>query len=188
MRIRAAAALVLVMLCCAGPLPNSARAATFTLGSSLGLDVYRWRETSLISFSTAPTSTWLVTAAEPGLRLGLVLPGDDVELAALVELSVLAGEGDALTSAGLGLEGNYCFAGQSDLRPYIGLHAGAKAYGYDGETDSRTQIGAQLGLRRMVSAGHGALRFELRGNLMPGDEYDSMNSLGLRMGYELWFR
>ena len=188
MRSPSPTALALAALFCAAPLAGQARAATFTLGSSMGLDVYRWRETSLVSFSTAPASTWLVTAAEPGLRLGLVLPGDDVELAALVELSMLAGQGDAFASTGLGLEGNYCFAGESGLRPYLGLHAGAKAYGFDGETDARTQIGAQLGLRRMVASGHGALRFELRGNVMPGDEYDSMSSFGLHIGYELWFR
>jgi hypothetical protein len=176
---------VLGLLLVGGP----ARAAgpVFTLGSYLGLDSYGQDGHSLTALSTSPVSPYLFPV-EPGLRVGMVLPGERVELAAMVGATLFASEGETMSSLGCTLDGNFAFAGDEQVRPYAGLHVGLSNLGEFGSSSQMTNVGAQIGVRRMVSAGHGALRLELRGSMIGLGEGESMSDLGLRLGYDLWFR
>jgi hypothetical protein len=184
-------AIAIVAALSAVGLADDVRAAAriLTLGSSLGLDVYSQEgSSSLFVFSTTPGSPFLLPVAEPGLRIGVVLPGERVELAAQVGATVIGSEGESMHALGGTLEGNYCFAGDAEVKPYAGMHVGASRLGFDGGTTGLTNVGVQFGARRMVAAGHGAVRFELRGSLLQGDGDSSLRDLGARFGYEIWFR
>ena len=168
--------------------PALAEAPVYTLGSFLGLDVYNQESSSLVVVSTSPVSPFLLPVS-PGLRVGMVVPGEHVELAALLGTTVLATEGESVNSVGCTLEGNCAFAGDEVVRPYVGMHMGLTRIG-DSEGDSSylSDVGAQLGVRRMVSSGHGAVRLELRGSVIGDGEGENMKNFGARVGYDLWFR
>jgi hypothetical protein len=185
--MRHAAFLVAVLGLSLAAGPARAAGPVFTLGSYLGLDSYGQDGHSLAVLSTSPVSPFLFPV-EPGLRVGMVLPGERVELAAMVGATLFTSEGETMSSMGCTLDGNYAFAGDGVVRPYAGMHAGFANLGEFGSSSQMTNVGVQIGARRMVSAGHGALRLELRGSLLGLGEGDSMTDLGLRVGYDLWFR
>ncbi len=181
------AATVGALLALAGG-PARAEGTIYTLGSSLGLDFYRQDYGSLTVVSTSPSSPFLVPV-EPGLRVGMVLPGERAEIATLLGMTVLSSEGEAVSALGFGLEGNYFFAGDGKVRPYAGLHFGVMHMGdFEGSSLNLTNVGGQIGARTMVSKGHGAIRVELRASAFRGEEGVSMTNLGTRIAYDLWFR
>jgi hypothetical protein len=168
--------------------PALAEAPVYTLGSFLGLDVYNREHSSVVILSTSPASPWLLPVV-PGLRIGMVLPRERVEIAAVLGTTVIANEGSSVTSVGGTLEGNYAFAGDEVVRPYVGMHLGLTRLGdSEGDSGHLSDLGVQLGVRRMVSSGHGAVRLELRGSVIGDGESESMKNLGVRVGYDLWFR
>ncbi len=188
MRTAGIRALALGLLLAAAGGPARAEGTVYTLGSSLGLDVYHQEYGSYCVLSTTPGSP-LLFPAEPGLRLGMVLPGERAEFAVLMGMTVISTGEEAVSALGCTLEGNYAFAGDREVRPYLGVHAGIARSGLSsGEGTGLTNVGAQIGVRRMVSGGHGAVRLELRGSALGGDAGTGMTDLGVRVGYDLWFR
>ena len=186
MRIAAIHAAALGLLLASGP--ALAEAPVYTVGSYCGLDAYSREGSTLVVLSTSPVSPFLLPV-EPGLRVGMVLPGERVELAGLLGTTVFAGEGTSVTSLGCALEGNYAFAGDEVARPYVGMHLGLmRLSGFESDAGYVSDVGVQLGARRMVSSGHGALRLELRGSVIGSGDGWSMTDLGVRVGYDLWFR
>jgi hypothetical protein len=171
----------------AAALPARAAGPTYTLGSYLGFERYAQDDYSVFVLSTSPSGFFALP--EPGLRFGAVLPGDRVELAATVGANVIGGEGESIRSLGLTLEGQYFFAGwAADVKPYVGAHLGVSNLGYEGDGETYSRVGVQAGVRRMVSDGHGDVRLELRGGVIQGPSSQSLSDIGLRLGYNLWFR
>jgi len=169
--------------------PAHAEKPVFTLGSYLGADVYSAFQEgeSFTVFFTNPTGPGFLVP-EPGLRLGVYLPDSRVELDALVGATLVATSYDGLSSVGATLEGQYYLGDRdADVSPYVGLHAGGMLTGYDGSSEGTSNFGMQVGVRRMVSGGHGAIRLEARGGVVRG-EYNSLLDLGVRVGYDLWLR
>ncbi len=156
---------------------------TTTLGSSLGLDVYSSQNSSVYAFSTGGNP--LLQFADPGLRLGYVMPHSEV--AALIGTTVVAGEGFSFNTLSLTLDVNHLFQPASESGPYLGVHAGVSNTGVVDESAVGAEFGAQLGTRYMVSDGHGAIRVEARYSQLRLAQ-ESVGNLGLRVGYDLWFR
>ena len=184
---------IAVGILAAAPAPSSAAASapaagpTFTVGSSAGVDVYSQSNYSALVASTGGGFPSL-SVAEPGLRLGLVAPDGKLEIAAQVGALVIASFDGMATLGGATLDGNYHFRSDADVSQYVGLHAGITGAGYE-SGEFRTSVGAQVGARRMVSSGHGAIRLELRGSLITSEYSQApLTDLGLRVGYDLWFR
>jgi len=185
--MRTAPFLAALALCLGTAGPVHAEKPVFTLGSYLGMDVYSQEGEILTLISTNPSNGFLFIP-EPGLRLGLVLPDQGLEFAALVGATVAATSYESIQSVGTTLECSYHFGGRaSDVDPYLGVHGGAVMMGYEGSSGSVTNFGAQVGVRRMVSGGHGAIRLEARGGIV-SSQYESMTDIGVRIGYDLWFR
>ncbi len=179
--------ITLLALLVGAAVPARAEKPVATLGSYLGADIYSAEGETFTLVSTNPSNGFLFMP-EPGLRLGVYFPDQRLELAALVGATVVASSYDAITSVGTTLEAQYYFGGlDSDVSPYIGLHGGGSMLGYEGDTGSTTNFGAQVGIRRMVSQGHGAIRLEARAGILNG-EYESLTHVGVRIGYDLWLR
>jgi hypothetical protein len=167
--------------------PALAEAPIFTLGSYMGLNVYSQEGETLTMISTNPSNGFLY-APEPGLRLGLFLPDQRLELAALVGATVVASSYDAISTFGTTLECTYYFGDRAaDVNPYVGVHGGALMTGFEGDGESVANLGVQAGVRRMVAGDHGAIRVEARGGVVSSG-YQSMTDIGVRVGYDLWFR
>ncbi len=169
--------------------PARAEKPVFTIGSYLGADAYTGfgsGETFTLAFTNPTGPGFLVP--QPGLRLGLYMPESRIEMSALVGVTVAAASYDALSSVAADLEWLYHLGDRdADVNPYVGLHAGGTFMGFEGYDVRTTDFGLQLGMRRMVADGHGAIRLEGRGGVVRG-EYSNSLDLGVRVSYDLWLR
>ncbi len=181
-----AIAATLLSLACAGP--GRAEGPVLTLGSSLGVDVLSEGYGSVLVASTSPGGAFGPAIVEPGLRLGLAFPSRHAEVALGVGASVIAGGGEFWSSSGFVLDANYVARGTGNVSPYLGAHAGASTLGEPGAGGALTNVGGQLGVRALVCSGHGAIRCEARASRIADASGWSVNDVGLRLGYELWFR
>jgi hypothetical protein len=179
-----AAAVLLSLTAVARPAPAG---PIVTVGSHVGLECYSREGDAVFSLSTSPPG--LLTLSGPGLRVGLVLPDGNVELAAGIDANVIGSSGDLFRSLGFTLEGQYLLPGWSaDVDPYVGAHVGLANSGFEGCSESFARYGLQIGVRRMVAAGHGDVRLELRGGLIQGPFGEAVSEVGVRLGYDLWLR
>src|SRR5262249_43609530 len=148
-----------------------------TLGSSLGLDILTSEGSTLYAFSTGGTP---IPFAEPGLRLGFILPSDQGEVAATFQATVLSSNGESASARGAGLDANCCPPGGAPARPSRGVQGGVTRPAPGNSSEKGTNFGAQVGIRHTVSRGHGDMRLELRYSRL-GFENTSINDVGIRV-------
>jgi len=126
---------------------------------------------------------------QPGLRVGYVTPagGSDIYLDTGVNYASSAGSSVYSVMNTVNFQVN--FARRSDITPYVTAGAGFALTGFSDYSETHALFGLGVGMRRMVSDGHGAVRSEFRFDRLGGSNRESgLNSFAVKIGVDLWIR
>ena len=161
-----------------------ARAATWSIGPSVGFDIYKGSGDALLVVSAPAGTDLLFGGVKPGLRLGLRDRTGHQQVFSDMGITSVTGGGVTLhtTSASL----NYAYAFRSGSSPYVTAGFGFTSFGADGSSESITTVGFGFGGRNRLRHGHGAIRVEARydhADLPSG--IDPVHIVGVRVGFDL---
>ena len=163
----------------------TARAATWSIGPSIGFDVMSSNGSSLAVLAAPSGSDAFVFGARPGLRTGFTGESQHHQLFFDTGLVALSGSGSSL----LVMSGtiNYAYFFHSGSSPYVTLGLGGTYLGFDSSSEVLTLYGLGLGGRHRLGHGHGAIRLEARYDraTSPDAFSDPLNILGVRIGFDL---
>jgi len=165
-----------------------ARAATWTIGPSVGFDVY---SSSLSStgqstfiFSAPSGGEQLLGGLRPGLRVGAWDESERHQVFADVGALMLSASGSSFHVVSSTI--NYAYAFRAGSSPYLTAGVGFSTAGADGNSETATLMGLGLGMRQRLGHGHGAIRIEGRyDRATPEQSSESLNILGVRVGFDL---
>lgn len=169
--------------------PALGRAGGFVAGTNLGISVLNSTESGGSSEVMVgwPAVANLFGGVQPGLKLGYLSDGGNEIYVNTSWLSLSSnGETTYATANVLNV--------QHDVRPkatgpFFNVGAGFITIGGGGSSDSRMTLGAGLGLRSPVAAGHGAVRGELRIDYVNDSSSPaSFYGIGLQFGFDLLFQ
>jgi len=165
-------------------------AGAWTAGTNLGVGVLSSSEPGGNNQVTVswPIGASVVGPFQPGLRLGYVFDDDENELFVNTSLDFVGSNGQSLTITSNSLNFQHALR-SGDVSPYFDAGAGLISEGGTGSTQYDWTFGAGTGLRRMVSSGHGALRAEVRADVLSTTLGQSaLYNVGLQLGFDLWFK
>jgi hypothetical protein len=165
-------------------LGGSARAAVWSVGPNLGLDVLTSQGDNLVLIGV-PASSGPFLGFTPGLRLGVRDASEQNQLFFDTGLQVISSSGSSLyTFTGTA---NYARAFHEGSSPYVTAGLGVHVIGGDGSSERLLRYGAGLGIRQVLPHGHGAIRIETRVDVLDPTEtlIQSLTDFGLRIGFDL---
>lgn len=172
---------------------RAADSGALTLGPNLGIGLVDEPGTgsdAVTSIGVPSGGGLLFGSLQPGMRFGYVGPSGRFDVYLDVALNYARSERSSFHTFLGGLNLQYNFLPEAVATPYVTAGGGFLKVGGDfigGETDP--MLGLGLGVRRMVSEGHGALRAEARyDRLLGGDTSIDLNSFALKLGFDLWIR
>jgi len=168
-------------LCLALP----SHAATWSIGPSMGFDLYTLRGQSYI-IVTAPSGTDVLFGGyRPGLRLGAW--DQNLRHQVFSDFDVMTYSGSGLTLHALTATINYAYAFGEGSAPYVTAGLGFANLGADGNSDTATMYGLGVGGRHLLSHRGGSIRVEARFDRAnpPGAFAEPVNILGMRVGFDL---
>jgi len=183
MRPVLAAPLLLALVLVALP-GGSARAATWSIGPNLGLDVLTSNGDNLLILGV-PANNGPFTGFTPGLRIGVLDATGRNQLFFDTGLQVLSSGGSSVQSTTA--TANYAYHFQEGSGPYLTAGLGFLMLGFDASTQTQLRYGAGAGMRQRLAHGHGAVRLEARLDVLDPTEsqIDSLKDFGLRIGFDL---
>lgn len=125
----------------------------------------------------------------PGLRLGTSsASGNDFYVDfGLASTSV---SGFSATSFQTTLNYQRAFSPTSNTSPFLNAGIGAMVLTSDSDTFTNTVVGVGLGVRSLVSQGHGAIRGEFRIDYIGEDSqgFAGGTAIGLKLGFDLYLK
>ena len=173
-------------LCLAGPVLDGspAQAATWTIGPSIGFDVYSASGGSSVVLSAPSGAEQLLGGFRPGLRVGARDASERHLVFADLGALSLTGTGSSFQAVSGTI--NYAHAFMAGSSPYVTAGVGFSYVGVDGSSEVATLMGLGLGMRQRLGHGHGAIRVEGRYDRASNPDFvEPLNILGVRVGFDL---
>lgn len=167
-----------------------AEAGTWTAGANAGVGVLNSSQSGSDSEVLVgwPSGVSLVGTFQPGLRLGYVFDDLANEMFVNTSLQLVSSNGQTFYMTSNSLNVQHAF-GSGGVAPYVDVGAGFVTVGGSGSSESDATYGGGIGLRRMVSGGHGALRAEVRADAISVSQaQNTLYTIGLQLGFDLWFK
>ena len=167
-----------------------AHSGTLTIGPNLGVGVVDEPGTGgdAVTSVGVPNGGGMVFGSlQPGLRFGYVPESGQFDVYLDTGLNYSRTRESSFKTILGSLNLQYNLAPDATTTTYAVLGAGLSHIGdrYASMTD--LIVGAGVGLRRMVSEEHGAVRAELRYDRLIGDPSSiDLNSFALKLGVDLW--
>ena len=177
--------LTVALLAAAWPLP--AAAGMWSIGPNFGVSVNS-SQNSTVTVLAWPGDSF---GFQPGLRLGYLGRTSPNEFFADTGFLMESESGSSFRI--LQASGNLLrrLSGRSLSGPYLTAGLGFWMIGNGSTTRTLPSLGAGLGARGVLRHGHGAFRGEVRLDHFFEDQgagIDAFNSLGFRLGFDLWMR
>lgn len=168
--------------------PTSVLGKSWALGSHLGVSAIHSGVQGAGSSSSIGWPSSVLTY-QPGARLAV---GDSSHRKQMfLDFGLLyLNEGGSGFSSLLGLLGyQRCFAARGRVAPFLNAAIGLYREGGPDHASTAGVVGAGLGIRKALGGEHGALRGEIRSDLLFRDTRTGRPALmiiGLRLGFDLW--
>ena len=162
-----------------------ARAGTWQIGPSIGMEVIHTGGISTTVLAVPTGSELLLAGLRPGLRIGGWDRALRNEVFLDTSLQFISYENNTLSVTSNTLNFAHAFGPRS--APYVTFGAGFSRFS-DGESSSTsTLFGGGLGLRERLRHGHGSIRTELRlDRAIPSERFaDDVTIVGVHVGFDL---
>jgi len=162
-----------------------ARAGTWQIGPSIGMDMITASGSTLTTVSAPVGSEILLAGLRPGLRIGSWDTSMRNEVFLDTGFVLFSDSGENIWTASNTL--NFAHAFGSRSAPYITMGVGFSTVSYDRQTEHSVLYGIGVGLRQRLRHGHGSIRTELRFDRSDSQEAFSepANIVGVHVGFDL---
>lgn len=163
------------------------------VGANFGVSILipEESEDELVTIAIPGQSGTLAPGLIPGLRIG-GRSGEGVHEAYVdVAFSLWSVSSTTITNTIVTANYQANLAPRSAVCPYVTLGGGLVNVSYEGDSESTSLVGVGVGLRRTLDNGHGAVRFEARGDHLFGNDEEFLeflegNALAFKVGFDLF--
>lgn len=157
------------------------RAATWSIGPSMGFDIYKQGSGDAVLILGVPSGTAIeLSGIRPGIRLGLRDRTNQHQVFSDLGITTIAASGFNFNVTAASI--NYAFG----RAPYLTFGFGFVGVGGDLGQTTITTAGIGVGGRHRLAHGHGRVRVEGRYDIANSSDWaDAANIIGMRVGFDL---